>query len=72
LFDGAVVVVTDATMGKSTWLCMVRCARLKVTGWRSAVFSPEMPTLPPCRNTFAESSADAAEDDAVIDAAHSC
>jgi len=47
LFPGAFTVVTGIPgHGKTTWVMNLSCNIARMHGWRTAVFSPEMPTVP--------------------------
>jgi twinkle protein len=51
LFPGAFIVVTGIpSHGKSTWALNVLWNLARDHGWRSAIFSPEMPTMPYLRD----------------------
>jgi twinkle protein len=51
LFAGEFMVVTGIpSHGKSTWVLNLLCNAAKLHGWRSALFSPEMPTVPHLRD----------------------
>lgn len=51
LFTGEFMVVTGIpSHGKSTWVLNLLCNAAKLHGWRTALFSPEMPTVPHLRN----------------------
>jgi twinkle protein len=50
LFPGEFMVVTGIPgHGKSTWVLNLLCNAATLHGWRSALFSPEMPTVPHLR-----------------------
>lgn len=50
LFAGEFMVVTGIpSHGKSTWVLNLLCNLAALYGWRTAVFSPEMPTVPHLR-----------------------
>lgn len=50
-FPGEFMVVTGIPgHGKSTWVLNLLCQLGSLHGWRSAVFSPEMPTVPHLRD----------------------
>lgn len=47
LFPGAFTVVTGIPgQGKTTWTMGLSCNIARLYGWKTAVFSPEMPTVP--------------------------
>lgn len=51
LFPGEFMVVTGIpSHGKSTWVLNLLCNAAKLHGWRSAIFSPEMGTVPHLRD----------------------
>jgi twinkle protein len=51
LFPGEFMVVTGIPgHGKSTWVLNLLCNAAALHGWRSALFSPEMPTVPHLRD----------------------
>lgn len=51
LFAGEFMVVTGIpSHGKSTWVLNMLCNLAAQYGWRSALFSPEMPTVPHLRD----------------------
>lgn len=51
LFPGEFMVVTGIpSHGKSTWVLNLMCNAARLHGWRTALFSPEMPTVPYLRN----------------------
>ncbi len=51
LFPGEFMVVTGIpSHGKSTWVLNLLCNVASLHGWRSALFSPEMPTVPHLRD----------------------
>jgi twinkle protein len=51
LFPGEFMVVTGIpNHGKSTWVLNLLSNAAKLHGWHSAIFSPEMPTVPYLRN----------------------
>jgi twinkle protein len=51
LFPGAFTVVTGVpSHGKTTWVMNLSCNIARLHGWRTAVFSPEMPTVPHLHN----------------------
>jgi twinkle protein len=53
LFPGEFMVVTGIPgMGKSTWLLNLLVNLHRLHGWRSAVFSPEMPVTPHLRDVL--------------------
>lgn len=53
LFAGEFMVVTGIpSMGKSTWVMNLLVNMYRKHGWRSAVFSPEMPMAPHLRDKF--------------------
>lgn len=50
LFPGEFMVVTGIpSHGKSTWVLNLLCNAARLHGWRTALFSPEMPTVPHLR-----------------------
>lgn len=50
-FPGEFMVVTGIpSHGKSTWVLNLLCNLASLHGWRSAIFSPEMPTVPHLRD----------------------
>lgn len=50
LFAGEFMVVTGIpSHGKSTWVLNLLCNAARLHGWRTALFSPEMPTVPHLR-----------------------
>jgi twinkle protein len=50
MFPGEFMVVTGIpSHGKSTWVLNLLCNMAQLHGWRSALFSPEMPTVPHLR-----------------------
>lgn len=52
-FLGEFIVVTGVpSHGKSSWILHLLVNLGRLHGWSSAVFSPEMPTVPTLRNTF--------------------
>jgi twinkle protein len=51
LYAGEFMVVTGIPgHGKSTWVLNLLCNLARLYGWRSALFSPEMPTVPHLRD----------------------
>lgn len=51
VFAGEFMVVTGIpSHGKSTWVLNLLCNLARLHGWKSAVFSPEMPTVPHLRD----------------------
>jgi twinkle protein len=51
LFAGEFMVVTGIpSHGKSTWVMNLLCNAAMLHGWHTALFSPEMPTMPHLRN----------------------
>lgn len=51
LYPGEFMVVTGIpSHGKSSWVLNLLCNIASLHGWRSAVFSPEMPTVPHLRD----------------------
>ncbi|WP_316176239.1 AAA family ATPase [Bradyrhizobium sp. SZCCHNRI1073] len=53
LFTGEFMVVTGIpSHGKSTWVMNLLCNAASLHGWRSVIFSPEMPTVPHLRDKF--------------------
>ena len=51
LFTGEFMVVTGIpSHGKSTWVLNLMCNVAALYGWRTVIFSPEMPTVPHLRN----------------------
>lgn len=69
LFPGEFMVVTGIpSHGKSTWVLNLLCNIAAAHGWKSAVFSPEMPTVPHLRDKLRRIKGGARPDvDAFID-----
>lgn len=69
LFPGEFMVVTGIpSHGKSTWVLNLLTNLASIHGWRSAIFSPEMPTVPHLRDKLRRiKGGDRREHDAFID-----
>lgn len=69
LFPGEFMVVTGIpSHGKSTWVLNLLCNAARLHGWHTALFSPEMPTVPYLRNKLRRMQGGARPDvDAFID-----
>jgi twinkle protein len=69
IYAGEFMVVTGIpSMGKSTWSMNLLVNLYRQCGWRSAVFSPEMPTVPEMRDKLRKIIGGARADDVIHDA----
>ena len=73
IFPGEFIVITGIpSHGKSTWVLNLAYNLARCHGWRSAIFSPEMPTVPHLRDKLRRiisgSAAADAETDRIIEA----